>query len=306
MTSAFVRYLRIAGLVLGICFASKVMSQDVSPTNRIQAAAVRAADLTFPDKPSELGFFSMPAMALYKPTGEGPFPALVIQHQCGGLRSPNGNWQNISILQWARVAVARGYVTLVIDSLGPRGVDTVCSSAKGNVNFMRAVRDAFQAAAHLKTLDYVDKDRIAHAGFSWGAMVSLALSGKTWGNALGEGTRFTAAVAFYPGCFTIRPVGGAPYELLNPDVDRPLLVLMGERDNETPPSDCIPKLQAAKGDADFVQWHVYPATHCWDCKNLNNFQKVDSRGNQVIYQYDEVITKDSETRMFEFLGQSMR
>jgi hypothetical protein len=35
-------------------------------------------------------------------------------------------------------------------------------------------------------------------------------------------------------------------EFLRPDTDRPTLVLMGELDNETPPSDCLPRLEALK------------------------------------------------------------
>jgi dienelactone hydrolase len=246
-------------------------------------------------------------MAIYKPAGNGPFPVLVLQHQCGGLRDATGRWQNQSMLEWAKTAVQRGYVALIIDSLGPRGVDTVCLGTKAGVNYPRGARDALLAAAHLKKFDFVDKERIAHAGYSWGAIVSMALSGKTWGEALGDGTRFAAAVSFYPGCFSIRPQSGPAYELINPDIDKPLLVLMGGLDVETPPSECVPKLEAVKSAGGPVQWHVYPeATHCWDCKNLNNYSKSDWRGIRVTYSYSSQITQDSEQRMFEFLEAAMK
>lgn len=288
---------------LGLLLAATAHAQ--LDTQVIKDAAARARDLSFPDKVSSFGFFSAPSMALYKPEGPGPFPALVLQHQCGGLG--NARWQNTSMLEWAKTAVKHGYVALIIDSLGPRGVDTVCMGPKGDVNFMRGARDALQAAAYLGKWDFVDTKRIAHAGYSWGAMVGLGLSGKQWGEALGNGTRFGAAVSFYPGCFTISPrTGGLPYELLNKDTDRPLLVLMGGQDNETPPSDCVPKLQAAKDQGAPVQWHIYPeATHCWDCKQLHNFSKVDVRGNAVTYRFDAGTTQDAERRMFEFLDQAL-
>jgi dienelactone hydrolase len=273
------------------------------PANPFLASASLAKDLEFPTKPSRLSFFSVPEMALYKPEGPGPFPALVLHHQCGGLGE--GRWQNLSMLEWAKQTVARGYVALVIDSLGPRGVKTVCMGAQGGVNFARGVRDALQAAEHLRRFEFVDKDRIALAGYSWGAMVAALASGQRWGTSLAPGERFAAAVSFYPGCFTIGAAGNR-YEIVNSDIDRPLLVLMGEKDTETPSAECVPKLEAARGAGAPVEWHVYPeATHCWDCKNLDGFSKVDFRGSRVVYRYDRNITSDAGRRMFEFLEKAL-
>lgn len=273
-------------------------------SNPLLAGASLTKDLEFPSKPSSFSFFSAPRMALYKPDGSGPFPALVLHHQCAGLGSDR--WQNVSMLDWAKEAVARGYVALLIDSLSPRGVKTLCMGPQGGVNFQRGVRDALQAAEHLRTFDFVDKKRIALAGYSWGAMIAVLASSKRWGTFLAAGDRFTAAVAFYPGCFTIRPPGRDPFEIVNSDIDHPLLVLMGERDTETPATDCVSKLEAAKSMGAPAEWHVYPeTTHCWDCKNLDGFSKVDVRGNRVVYRYDGSVTRDSARRMFEFLEKTL-
>lgn len=293
--------IRIMLLAFHVLLAANAFAQ---PANPLMASASLAKDLEFPAKPSRLSFFSVPQMALYKPDGAGPFPALVLLHQCGGLGQDR--WQNLSMLDWAKEAVARGYVALLIDSLGPRNVKTVCMGAQGGVTFPRGVRDALQAAEHLRRFDFVDKDRIALAGYSWGAMVAVLTSGQRWGTSLAAGSRFAAGVSFYPGCFTIRPSGGTPYEIVSSDIDRPLLVLMGDRDTETPPAECVPKLEAAKSSGAPVQWHVYPeATHCWDCKNLDGFSKVDFRGNQVVYRYDKALTNDAGRRMFEFLEKTL-
>jgi dienelactone hydrolase len=100
---------------------------------------------------------------------------------------------------------------------------------------------------------------------------------------------------------------GTPYELANPDIDHPLLVLMGDADTEAPASECVPKLQAAKDAGAPVQWHVNPdTTHCWDCQNLNNSSKTDVRGNHVVYRYNAQVTEDAERRMFEFLDQALQ
>jgi len=291
------------GMFLVVLFKSAAVLAQMTP-ERLLGAASQAKDLEFPTEPSRLTFFSSPRMALYKPEGAGPFPALVLQHQCGGLG--NARWQNVSMLNWAKEAVARGYVALVIDSLGPRNVDTVCMGLRGGVNFMRGVKDALQAAEHLRKFDYVDRKRIALAGYSWGAMVGVLASSKLWGTTLSPGERFAAVVSFYPGCFTIKPPNGNPYEIANADIDRPLLVLMGEKDNETPPADCVSKLETARAAGAPVEWHVYPGiTHCWDCENLHGFSKVDVRGNQVVYYYDKSVTQDSARRMFDFLQRNL-
>ncbi|MBE7941626.1 MULTISPECIES: dienelactone hydrolase family protein [Ramlibacter] len=283
----------------------------VLPTARAQApatlqqAAQAAPDLQYPRESSTFSLFTSPEMALYKPEGTGPFPALVLMHQCGGLRNPRSNWQNLAVLQWAREGVAHGYVVLVVDSLGPRNAATVCLGPSNGVNFPRGVRDALMAGRHLASLPYVDAQRIGVAGFSWGAMVSVLASSPSWAQPLAEdGFRFRAAAALYPGCFTVRPRDGRPYEILNPDIDRPLLMLMGGQDTETPAADCASRLEAMPAAP--VTRHLYPdATHCWDCKNLNNFSKVDVRGSQVVYHYSEETTHDSETRVFEFFARQM-
>lgn len=292
--------------LLAFLLAAPVLHAQDAPwsADRVRASAHLAPDLSYPTEPSRIGMFSSPQMALYKPDGDGPFPALVIQHQCGGLRG--GRWQNQAILDWAKTAVAHGYVALVVDSLGPRSVETVCGGPRNGVNFGRGTRDALLAGAHLRSLPFVDKERIALAGYSWGAMNAVLASGKRWGEALGEGFRFRAAVAFYPGCFTLRPANAPGYEIVNADIDRPLLVLMGGQDTETPAAECTGKLEPLKAAGAPVTLHLYPqATHCWDCRNLHNFSKVDSRGNNVTYRYDEAVHKDSEQRLFDFLAQQM-
>jgi dienelactone hydrolase len=90
------------------------------------------------------------------------------------------------------------------------------------------------------------------------------------------------------------------------DIDSPLLVLMGEKDTETPPTECVSKLETARGAGAPVEWHVYPGiTHCWDCENLNGVSKVDSRGNQVVYYYDRTATQGLAQCMFDFLQRTL-
>ncbi len=279
--------LRRAALICSMLLPIAVMAQ------------AQAEDLKFPTEESTFSAFARPQMALYKPDGPGPFPALVLLHQCGGLGS--GRWQNLSMLDWARQGVAQGYVVLLVDALGPRNVDSVCMGPKSGVHFGRGAKDAYQAAEHLRTLPYVDPQRIGLAGYSWGAMVGLLASSKSVAQQVK--TPFSAIVAFYPGCFTLRPANGSPYELIRPDIGTPLLVLMGAEDTETPAAECVQKLEPVRASGAPIEFHVYPdTTHCFDCKNLDGFTKTDSRGNRVLYRYSETITTDAGKRMFAFLG----
>ncbi|WP_424630452.1 dienelactone hydrolase family protein [Bradyrhizobium sp. SYSU BS000235] len=270
------------------------------PTAAIMRGATVAPDLTFPDKAQTGAAGLERRMTLMKPEGDGPFPAIVMVHQCAGL--------NGAVMANAREAVAQNYVVLMIDSLTPRGVTTVCYGPKNGVNFFRGVRDALQAAEHLRNQPYVDKARIALVGFSWGAMVGLMTASQHYASAaLVNATPFAAVVSFYPGCFKITPPNGRPpFETLNPDIKRPLLVLMGEDDTETPSGECVSKLEAAKRAGATVEWHVYPkTTHCWDCRGLDGRSKTDVRGHHVEYRFSPEATKDGRQRMFEFLKRTM-
>jgi dienelactone hydrolase len=271
--------------------------------NAIPAAA-QVKDLEFPGKVTQLSSFSSPRMALLKPEGAGPFPALVLHHQCAGLRFRGR--QNQSMADWTRKAVRKGYVVLLLDSLGPRGVDTVCMGPKGGVHFGIGVRDALQATAHLRALDFVDAKRIAHVGFSWGAMVALLANSRSFRGRYANLQSFAAYVSFCPGCFTLRPATLPAYEVVRNDMEHPHLVLMGDKDVETPAAECVPKLSAAKAAGSPVDWHVYAnVTHCWDCEHLNGLSKIDFRGTRVVYRHDRSATSDSAQRMFAFFEKAM-
>jgi dienelactone hydrolase len=262
--------------------------------------ATQAKDLTLPTAPSAAAVDGS-RMALLKPNGPGPFPAIVLHHQCAGLHTMRGG-PNRSMGTWAQAAVRQGYVVLLIDSLGQRGVDSVCEESKNGVNFPRGVRDAMQAADYLRTLPYVAKKRIAHVGFSWGAMVALLGSNSDLRGVLPGSEGFAATVAVYPGCFTIKPTTGAPpFEIIRYHIDHPVLVLMGDKDVETPADECVRKLQAAKEAGAPVEWYVFRnATHCWDCEHLNGTSRT-RRGINITYRFNSSVTEDTKRRVFEFL-----
>jgi len=87
-------------------------------------------------------------------------------------------------------------------------------------------------------------------------------------------------------------------------MDRPLLWLMGEADNE-----CIIKeeLQIIKEFQQIklpIEYHLYKdTTHCWDCKSKNGLRQTMYRlGSQVtvVYTFDQNVTNDSTKRVLDF------
>lgn len=291
-----------AYLFAAIALAASLAYGQMTPS-RLSEAARAAPDLKFPEAPAPT-FPSAPEMAIYKPSGSGPFPAVVLVHQCHGLRLSARNWTNTSMLTWAKEAVARGFVVLVLDSLGPRGADMVCAGAKGGVNLPRGTLDALQAAEHLRKFDFVDPDRVSLIGFSWGGIVGLLASSKMWADTLWPGRRFSAVVALYPKCSPATPPNERPYDIVNPDIDRPIAVLGGEKDIDQPASDCVSRLEPLKASGAPLEWTIYPqATHCWDCESLDGFKAQTPRGDSVL-RYDRNTTLKSMDQAFEYVSRS--
>jgi dienelactone hydrolase len=266
---------------------------------RLRARAAEAPDLKLTPEVKKLRFFTPLENTVFRPEGDGRFPAIVLHHTCGGVGE--------HLRYWTQEALKRGFVVFVLDSLGPRNLKSVCVG-ETPVNVVRGAKDALDVASYLSTLDFVDSDRIALMGFSWGAMVGLYASSKSYAEALSN-RRFTAVVSFYPACYA-PPSFGAERPgvvFLRPDTDRPLLVLMGEADNETPPSDCLPRLAAIRDSGGPVEWHVYPGTtHAWDRRELHNVTKqVRNPERSVIYLHSKEFTADSTRRAFEFLARHL-
>ena len=96
------------------------------------------------------------------------------------------------------------------------------------------------------------------------------------------------------------------YEILNRNIDRPLLVLLGENDTDTPAAECSQRLKLVESQSASLEWHVYAdTTHCWDCSNLHGHSKTTNRGYHTTYYYSESATNDSTMRMFDFLGRHL-
>lgn len=278
-----------------VLLASAVLSSCVSTLpSGVWLSDAEKNNLTFDTDAKELEWFGSISNTIFKPKGEGPFPAIVLLHNCGGI---TGNER--ALRYWIEEGIKEGYAVLVVDSM--RGAKNNCYPPLP-VNIWRRTKDAFDALSHIKRLSYIDPRRTAVMGFSQGAMVGTLVSSREVADAFSPRQRFAAVVSLYPMCYISWPLGIYSLEYLRPDTDTPLLVLMGGMDNETPTADCLPRLQALKDMGAPVEWHLYSeATHCWDCVDLDGFSKVDWKGDRINYKFSQETRDDSRRRAFDFL-----
>jgi dienelactone hydrolase len=198
---------------------------------------------------------TIPAVEL-RPPGAGPFPALVLLHNCHGVLP--------STWEWGRWFRAQGYVALIVDSLTPRGLTEICTFSSPHIPNTERFDDAVGALGYLRSRPYVDRERIGVIGWSNGGLFAMAaINGPSHERARLRGVilpepGFRAAAAFYP---------GGCYSLVNETVVRPLLVLIGDGDDWTLPAPCIEMVQGMRSRGADVSLSVYPgAVHYFDAK----------------------------------------
>lgn len=217
---------------------------------------------------------------VFKPEGNGPFPAVLLVHTAGGLA-------NDHIKNYAQALLAKGYVVLIQDSLGPRGIPFVTRTTP-RAHPQIGVKDAYQGLEYLIQQAYVDKNRIYQMGTSWGGFVASSLASKGVAEVSDAKGRFKASVGLYSSC----GLGSTdPYRFIFNDFDRPILLLLAGDDKELKPGNCFQELQALKDKNLPLDFYIYEGIgHAWDKKGELKFG----------YVYNEEITKNAFNRVLEF------
>jgi dienelactone hydrolase len=203
-------------------------------------------------------------IVIARPDGPGPFPAVVILHDCSGL----GPGSSGAPGRWSRELVARDYVVLMPDSFTtrghPGGVCTDASPSRREVGPARRRIDAYAALAHARSLPFVDGRRVGVMGGSHGGSTTLVVMAapESDGESLAQDRRggFAAAVALYPGCRAAlgswRSDGSGTYRAV-----APLLILIGEKDDWTPAAACVELARSSRATPHPVEIVVYPGAH---------------------------------------------
>jgi dienelactone hydrolase len=220
---------------------------------------------------------------LRQPPGAGPAPAVVLLHGC------SGRVQGLD-RRWGQRIAAWGYVTLTVDSFGPRGLSNTCNNgAPVDLSF-----DAYRALGYLVQQRFVDPDRVAVLGFSQGAGQAL------WSVERGiietvALHKFRAAIGFYPNC------GGS-----KGDMTVPTLVLIGELDDWSPATECRNMVDGRddwgisrqKRQGMPIKLIVYPgAYHAFDTEGL--LEPVQYLGHHI--EFNPSATEQAIGAVREFL-----
>ena len=138
-----------------------------------------------------------------KPTGDGPFPAVVLLHRSFGLVAPN------CLSDAQKRFVAWGYVALVVDSDSPPDPNRKQFYTIGGYSFEEQAQDAHMAFHYLAARTGVDAARIAIVGYAWGGSSALtAVSSASVSQFIRPG-RFRAVAALGAGSEARHPRSGA-------------------------------------------------------------------------------------------------
>jgi dienelactone hydrolase len=167
--------------------------------------------------------FDIPTVVV-TPQGEGPYPAIVVLHGCGGLLSDANNQEMASHFQyWAEFGKENKVVMIFPNSFTPRGfsefcgvappADAICSPA------YERPKDVADILNWIADQNYIDVHRLGIMGFSHGGSTTIASLVNTGVIMLNErsvanegityevpgpvempsGLTFKAGVAYYPG-----------------------------------------------------------------------------------------------------------
>ena len=252
--STIIRVCALALTVVGICALTGV---------------ARADNVTIPatgNSPAITGY-------LARPSGPGPFPAILVLHGCEGF----GPLETAEVNE----LVNAGYVALAIDTLKPQGLSNGCSTVRTAVG--NAVGYATASLAWLRGQSYVAPKKLGVVGFSMGGIIALSLIDPFTPQPPIPGLR--AVVAYYPNC-TGRST----------NVAAPLLILNGSADDWIPPAGCQAFAQGAQGAGKTVQITTYPgATHAFN-QPSNRTRIYD--GHTLTYDPQAASDADAKMKVF--------
>jgi len=205
---------------------------------------------------------------LLHPTGissDQKRPLVIALHGCGGLYATSGS--NVGKLNarhdgMAQLITANGYSILFPDSFTSRGENSLCTQKLSTRKIKQSHRsdDVDGVLIWLDSQPWADKSKIALLGWSHGGSAVLRSTDANRDNVAIRKTQPSIAIAFYPGCADALQNNYRPQS--------PLLMLLGELDDWTPPGPCI---ELAKNVS--ANYYVYPDSY-HDFDNPVGFVKL--------------------------------
>ncbi|HEX5638686.1 MAG TPA: dienelactone hydrolase family protein [Burkholderiaceae bacterium] len=188
-----------------------------------------------------------------RPEG-GVGPAVVALHGCSGLFERTGTAFDPRYPEYVERLHRAGYHVLLPDSFGSRGKGSICAEPNGKRSITVETRrgDAIAAADWLSKRPDVDARRIVMLGWSHGGTTALSAVNSA-GPAYAR--HVAAAIVFYPGCSSFLKQSFR--------LHAPVLMLLGEKDDWTPPGRCTEfaeRARKAQPEVD-LDVHLYSDSH---------------------------------------------
>ena len=219
----------------------KIYFESVTPIGFIQLAKRQAMQKTV-----IFGTLRVPKRAA------GAVPAMVIAHGSGGV-AERESW-------WADHLDDIGVAGFIVDSFTPRNIRDMATD-QTQLSTAANVADAFGVLKLLATHPKIDPERIGVIGFSKGGQVALWTELEAYRRAVIEDqTKFAAHVPVYPAC--------NGWQVAERITRGPILMLLGGRDDLTPPAPCREYAQwfKSKGvDVSVIEYenayHYFDAIH---------------------------------------------
>ncbi len=225
-------------------------------------AACQTTGLTFKSAKSKLSSEDQIVSGLLaKPKGDGPFPAVILLHTCGGVMPHVSR-------DWPNFLTGEGYAVLTIDSYTRRGIRT-CDEANFMTRLVWLINDAYGGMDYLAGLPDIDGSRVAVMGFSQGSrainnvLIPFRPSGDFQSS---KGLEFKAAISVYGDCSGINAKSEIPF---------PLMQIIGDKDS------LVFSCQRLKG-IEGIDLNIIPgAYHAFDSRKSSG--KKDVGGKLMIY-----------------------
>jgi dienelactone hydrolase len=190
----------------------------------------------------------------------GPVPALILKHGSGGLGGPTGD----NIRLWAKSLNDWGVAAFVVDSFGPRGIESTGTN-QGQLRTLADIADSLFGLKVLAADPRIDASRIGIMGWSRGGEPAMVTALQTATRAVlgADGPKFAAHVVFY---------GPAAVQYRDSATDgAPFLFLHGESDDYVPIGPTREWSEWLKTMGNPVTFYAYPKTfHDFDVEGTRN------------------------------------
>lgn len=179
------------------------------------------------------------------PPTDHPVPVVLITHGCGG--------PSDSELSWASYFASQGIASFSMNHFAGRGISTICFGEE-TVNVASILLDLYRAADALEDNPYIDSDRMAVLGLSFGGRTALWSALKRFRD-MYDGRTFQGHMAFYPStCFIeLEDEAGV--------TGAPIRIFHGTADDWTPIGQCrdyVGRMTAAGADIELLSYEGAP------------------------------------------------